>query len=322
MSGADRAALARLAAGRTGTGLDGYRIGPDDLLDIRIPKLLSPQPDAARAANLGAAMPSVAAAPVFQQGVRVSALGDVTLPHVGTVAAAGKTPAQLEADIARRLVAGGILKHPQVSVQIAEHRSAVAAVVGSVERPGLYPLTKPGATIADLVWAAGGPTKEAGRLVTFTPTENGVRGEPIIIDLNVLSAARTAGPNAVNPVAVAGDIVTIAPAGTVQVDGWVEKPGAYPVSRGLTVTGAVAAAGGHLFPADRQHVTVKRVARTGEQDFITVDLEAVSAGRSPDVPVTDGDVVHLPMHAGRAVPWGTYQAVKDMIRVGASIPIF
>src|SRR5438094_411681 len=29
----------------------------------------------------------------------------------------------------------------------------VAAVVGSVERPGLYPLTRPGATIADLLWA-------------------------------------------------------------------------------------------------------------------------------------------------------------------------
>ena len=322
MSERDRSALATLSATRSGSGRDGYRIGPDDLLDIRIPKLLSAQADATRAAGSDASMPSVTAAPVFQQGVRVSAQGDVTLPHLGAVRAAGRTPAELQADIARRLVAGGILKNPQVSVQIAEHRSAVVAVVGSVERPGLYPLTKPGATLADMVWAAGGPTKDAGRVVTFTPSEQSdTRGEPIVIDLNVLSEARTTGANAANPTAVAGDVITVGPAGSVQVDGWVEKPGAYPVTRGLTVSGAVAAAGGHLFPADRQHVTVRRVVRTGEQQFVTVDLEAVAAGRVADVPITDGDVVHLPMSAGRAVPWGTYQAVKDMIRFGASIPI-
>lgn len=323
MSERDRSALARLAATRTDSGSGGYRIGPDDLLEIRIPKLLTTQSDVTRTATAGASLPSVAAAPVFQQGVRVSAQGDVTLPHLGTVRAAGMTPAELEGDIRRRLIAGGILNNPQVTVQIAEHRSAVVAVVGSVERPGLYPVTKAGATLADFVWAAGGPTKEAGRVVTFTPAaEHGPRGEPIVIDLNVLAEAREGGPNAVNPVAVPGDVLAVAPAGSVQVDGWVQKPGAYPVTRGLTVSGAVAAAGGHLYPADRQHVTVRRVVRSGEQEFITVDLEAVTSGRRPDMPITDGDVVHLPMDAARAVPWGTYQAVKDMIRVGASIPIF
>lgn len=325
MSQRDRDALARLSALRASEGRDGYRIGPDDLLEVRIPKLLTAQSETVRVASAAggaAALPSVTAAPVFQQGVRVSAMGDVTLPLLGTVPAAGRTPAQLEGDIARRLVSAGILKNPQVSVQIAEHRSNVVGVVGSVERPGLYPLTKPGATIADFVWAAGGPTKDAGRSVTFTPIEGGTRGEPIVIDLDVLTKERAAGPNPVNPVAMAGDVLTIAPAGSVQVDGWVEKPGSYPVTRGLTLTGAVAAAGGHLFPADRKHVTVKRVTGGNEQKFITVDLEAVASGRTPDFPITDGDVVHLPVSTEKAVPWGAYQAVKEMIHVGASFPIF
>jgi polysaccharide export outer membrane protein len=323
MSTQDHEALAGLAARRAREGLDGYRIGPDDLLDIRIPKLLSATSDPTRAANSGAAIPSVAEAPVFQQGVRVSADGDVTLPMIGSVHAAGRTPPELEADIARRLVAAGILTRPNVSVQIAEHRSSVVAVMGSVERPGLYPLTRPGATIAEFIWAAGGPNKDAGRLVEFTPASGrDAHGAPIRIDLDVLTKDRTAGPSPLNPVALAGDVLTVAPAGSVQIDGWVDKPGSYPVTRGLTLTGAVAAAGGNLFPADRQHVTVKRVLAAGEQQYFTVDLDAVASGRQPDFPITDGDVVHLPVSPQRAVPWGVYEATKEMIHVGASIPIF
>ena len=323
MSTQDHQALAGLAASRAREGLDGYRIGPDDLLDIRIPKLLSAVSDPTRAANSGAAIPSVAEAPVFQQGVRVAADGEVTLPLIGSVHAAGRTPPELEADIARRIVAAGILLRPNVSVQIAEHRSSVVAVMGSVERPGLYPLTRPGATIAEFIWAAGGPNKDAGRLVEFTPTSGrDGHGAPIRIDLDVLTKDRTAGPSALNPVALAGDVLTVAPAGSVQIDGWVDKPGSYPVTRGLTLTGAVAAAGGQLFPADRQHVTVKRVLAAGEQQYFTVDLDAVASGRQPDFPITDGDVVHLPVSPQRAVPWGVFEATKEMIHVGASIPIF
>src|SRR4029453_14878004 len=43
MAERDRTALATLAQARATQGRDGYRIGPDDLLDIRIPKLLSAQ---------------------------------------------------------------------------------------------------------------------------------------------------------------------------------------------------------------------------------------------------------------------------------------
>src|SRR5262249_31933921 len=99
---------------------------------------------------------------------------------------------------------------------------------------------------------------------------------------------RGALPTGQTPLARAGDVITLRPAGSVLVDGWVDKPGSYPVTRGLTLSGAVAAAGGHHFAADRQNVSVKRVLAGGQQQSFTVDLDAIASGRAPDVPITDG----------------------------------
>src|SRR5689334_747754 len=111
------AAQRRSQKGTTG----GYRIGPDDLLEIRIPDLLE-MPTSATAgtgARPGDAAPTaVSGAPTFAQGVRVSGNGDVTLPYLGQLRADGLAPSDLEHEISARLVGRGILKHPQVSVNV------------------------------------------------------------------------------------------------------------------------------------------------------------------------------------------------------------
>src|SRR5213593_42570 len=333
MSSQDRTRLEALAAARAkGASDEGYRIGPDDLLDIRIPDVLDGQgagPVARQAP--GTPGPATVAAAPASQGLRVNDRGDVTLPFIGSVHAEGLTTTELEAEIARRLVKEGILRQPRVSVQIAEYRSRVVAVIGSVERPGLYPLTRPRATLADLIWAAGGPAKEAGRVVSFAPVADSAPSRPeeaaqvsapIRVDVELLLHAPLDHGQGINARVRPGDVITVSPAGSVLVDGWVQKPGSYPVTRGLTLSGAIAAAGGDMFASDRHHAAVKRTLGPGEERSFTVDLEAVREGRAADVPITDGDVVRVPASTIRVVPWGAYSLLKGLVYVGGSVPLF
>jgi polysaccharide biosynthesis/export protein len=323
----DRARLDALVAARTREReSEGYRIGPDDLLDVRIPDLIDAAPAPIAAARTGEATTggSATGAAAYGQTVRVPASGDITLPLLGAVHADGLTPAALEHEIARRLVARGILRSPQVSVSVIEYRGRVAAVVGAVEHPGVFPVTRSHGTVSDFIWSAGGPNKDAGRVVEFTPARDGGSGggsEPIRLDLEqLLHPGRHGGLP--SPPVRAGDVISVSPAGSVLVEGWVDKPGAYPVTRGLSLSGAVAAAGGATFPADRHRATVKRVVDGGQPELMTVDLDAVSNGNAPDVVVTDGDVVKLPASPPRLVGWSVWSLARDVLRVFGSVALF
>jgi polysaccharide export outer membrane protein len=342
LSAGDRARLAALCAERSvaASAVDGYRLGPDDLIEVRIPDLLEAQAPLQASAQSGApGRPSVGAAPSFQQGLRIDKNGNVSIATLGLVPVAGLTPDEAEREIARRLVKAGILDAPQVSVLVAEHRSRVAAVMGSVERPGVYPITSRDTSLADLVALAGGPTREAGRLVVFTPSTTGgaaapagiptgagpfVRSSepPIRMDLELLAHAQGQGTCALDPPALPGDVISVSPAGTVQVTGWVDKPGSVQVTRGLTVSGAIAAVGGNVFAADGHNVTVKRTLAPGEEHQLVVDVDAIAEGRAKDVPLTDGDVVTVPSDTTKLVPYGVWSFAKEMIHVGGSIPLF
>jgi polysaccharide export outer membrane protein len=347
MSESDTARLSALARERIAANSDpdqGYRIGPDDLLEISIPDLTDALPyrHTMPSAIGSPAVAGVEPAPSFREGVRVSALGDITVPQLGIVPAAGRTARGLEAEIANRLRAAAILNEPEVTVTVLEHRSHVVAVVGSLQRPGLFPITRPQATIADMIWAAGGPSKEAGRLIQFTPAtvappnwqaagDRYAAGDapaaaevvaPIRIDLELLLRASEAGTVDLNAPVRPGDVISVAPAGVVLIDGWVIKPGAYPVTRNLTLTGSLAAAGGISFAADRSRATVKRSLGPTEEYFMQVDLDAIDDRQRPDVPIIDGDVVYLPASGPRLVPWGIWQFFTNIFRIGASVVAF
>jgi len=94
----------------------GYRVGPMDVLDITVFQV-----------------------PDLTRSVQVDAAGQIILPLVGPINAAGKTVAQLQADVAARLQEK-YLQAPEVTIYVKEFASQKVTVEGSVTQPGVYPI--------------------------------------------------------------------------------------------------------------------------------------------------------------------------------------
>ena len=94
-----------------------YRIGPLDSLDITVFQIQD----------------------LSLKKAQVDSHGQLRLPLIGAVTAAGRTAAELSADIAARL-GEKYLQDPQVSVLVVEALSQRVIVEGAVNEAGVFPL--------------------------------------------------------------------------------------------------------------------------------------------------------------------------------------
>nr|WP_321984818.1 polysaccharide biosynthesis/export family protein [uncultured Lichenicoccus sp.] len=88
----------------------------------------------------------------------VSDAGNVAMPMIGTVKAAGLNTTQLSDEIESEAKTRSILRDPQVSVEVTNYRPIF--VLGEVSKPGQYPY-QPGMTVLTAVTVAGGFTYRA-----------------------------------------------------------------------------------------------------------------------------------------------------------------
>ena len=79
--------------------------------------------------------------------------GIITLPLIGELKAAGLTPVELQDEIAASL--RKLISDPQVTVIVTEVRSLAFNIMGQVQKPGYYPLTRR-MTVLDAIAIAGG----------------------------------------------------------------------------------------------------------------------------------------------------------------------
>ena len=116
----------------------GYRIGSEDIVDIR-----------------------VYGEPELTAVARVSSEGLIVLPLIGTLSAAGLTTEELTHKITA-MYKKGYLKRPQVMVLLQQYRQTMVHIMGEVSAPGPYRLTHQN-TLIELISKAGGFTPVAKR---------------------------------------------------------------------------------------------------------------------------------------------------------------
>src|SRR5581483_9777900 len=75
----------------------------------------------------------------LSQKTRVNSSGEITLALIGSVPVAGLSAEEAAADIERRLVEGGYLKDPHVTVVVKEYATQNITVAGEVAKPGVFP---------------------------------------------------------------------------------------------------------------------------------------------------------------------------------------
>jgi polysaccharide export outer membrane protein len=236
---------------------------------------------------------------------------------------------------------------PRVAIFVKEYRSRQVAVLGSVLKPGLYSVKTGADTILDMISQAGGIASGADPRLYFIPAELANAGEvnkiaatlpqsllsqdpsplilkradPILIDLQELALGGYQHylSLAVRP----GDVIMVPGGGQVLVEGWVEKPGAYGVTPGITVAGVVVAAGGPLYPADTTSVKIIRSEKGGKKSFLTADLDKIKKGESAEITLKGGDIVEVSATNSRLIPYGLYRFFSSVVNIGigGTIPL-
>lgn len=134
--------------------------------------------------------------------VRVRTDGQVSLPFLNDVAAAGMTPVALAQDLERRL--RSFIVTPQVTVAVDESRPLSVSVLGEVGEPGLHNLD-PGAGVAQALAAAGGLRDYAHKDRIFVLRSG---DKPVRIRMTYQSLTAAAGPAATLRLRT-GDVVVV-----------------------------------------------------------------------------------------------------------------
>ena len=236
-----------------------YRVGPGDVLDVRLTDDKPTQPT----------LFTISAAGLLEHP-------DLSAPLPG----AGLTVEEITARIEEDLKRGPAIKNQKVSVAVEEYISHTILVSGLVKEPGTKSMKREGIPLYVVV-ADAQPLTEAGRVSVQRNQSN----ESFMIDL--------LDTPAMNMLVRTGDVVTLLEneAQFFYVSGQVKSPGEKPFRRGLTLTQAIIAAGG-LSRNSKQ----AQLARDKGKGFLVMThykLKDIESGKVPDPLLQAGDRITI-----------------------------
>ena len=319
----DRVAIPETKPGeQTSTPADErYRIGPGDLLEVRV--FNRPQ--------------------LSRDAVRVDARGMIRMPLIeDEIQAACHTEGEVS-----RLIREHYLKYqrnPQVDVFVKDFNSQPVAVIGAVDKPGRFQLQRR-IRLLELISLAGGPTEKAGKriqvahssarsicaqpntpadnlAVTLTSTQDDtqqVQAEATDYDIYNLNETLRSD-DASNPYVLPGDVITLLEAEQAYVVGNVFKPAAIPLKEPTTVSQAIAMAGGALPDTKTDRIRIiRKVTGAASKVEIFVSLPEIVKQRAVDVVLDPGDIVEVPVSASKRMMRTIYSALGPAF---GNLPIY
>ena len=160
-----------------------YRFAPGDVLRVQIPSLMQ------------TGQTEIAERVVDQTG-------DIQLPVINKVRAAGRTTEELQKSIVEKLQ--GIIKNPKAFVALTEGRAFQFRILGSVDQPGLYALNKPDLRLLDALATARGASSSTTRILVtreLIAEENKALYNQKTVDAAEVTASPTASKDLVAPAA-------------------------------------------------------------------------------------------------------------------------
>ena len=237
--------------------------------------------------------------PELSRTVVVRADGNVTVPPVGDLPAAGKSTTELarelEAQFYRTLRIA-----TQATVSVVAFNSRQVYVAGQVATPGRYSFEEiPG--IIDLLSGAGGLNATAD-LANVRILRKRDSGTPETISVDVARAVQSVNPTALPPL-LPGDVVYVpggaggagqgGGGGGAYVLGEVAQPGVYSVMPGMDLLQLLAVAGGTTPGADLKRIDILGSDGTGASFRVRIDLRAeIQQGRGgPEIRPGDRIVI-------------------------------
>jgi polysaccharide export outer membrane protein len=241
------------------------------------------------------------------ENIVVDGAGKIHLPLIGDVDVGGEELSEAEARIEE--ATQRFDRFARVNVHVAEPAGHQATVMGAVTTPGAVTVN-PGARIADLVAAAGGPRIEVsqeGDHIDLADLENArVHRDGEALPVSVARALE--GHPRHNIRALPGDLIHVPPYDmpNVSVVGAANESGSFRHYRGMRATEALAMANGPNEYAETEDIRLVRGAPESP-DVYAFSLDAIADGEAADPVLAPGDVLVLHESTGsrfgRTMAW-------------------
>ena len=284
-----------------------YVLGADDLLSIRV--LQAPE--------------------LVDKPVRIDLNGNIELPYIGRVRAAGSTIELLKTDLESRFTS--IVREPQLTISVEEFRSQPVSILGAVNTPGVHQI-RGKKTLVEVLSLAGGLRQDAGNSIKITrhlewgriPLSSAIEDSSkqfsiATIDLRALMEAKDP---TVNILVLPDDVISVPRAEMVYVVGEVTRTGGFVLNEreSMSLLEALSLAGGLNHEAAPQSARILRI-KVGSTDRteIPINVKKILTGQAQDVQLLPEDIFFIP---GSAAKRASLRALEAAIQMGTGIVVW